>query len=72
MATNKHAMIRYQALDKCFSNRYKEYYIDDLIRACNKAIYEFDGTENGVKRRTVFNDISFILPVSATVAIAAI
>ena len=60
MATNKHAMIRYQALDKCFSNWYKEYYIDDLIKACNKAIYEFDGTENGVKRRTVFNDISFM------------
>lgn len=60
MATNKHAMIRYQALDKCFSNRFREYYIDDLIQACNEAIYEFDGSVEGVKRRTVFSDIRFM------------
>lgn len=60
MATNKHAMIRYQALDKCFSKRYGEYYIEDLISECNKAIYEFTGSEEGVKRRTVFSDIAFM------------
>lgn len=60
MATNKHAMIRYQALDKCFSNRFREFYIDDLIKACNDAIYEFDGSVEGVKRRTVFSDILFM------------
>lgn len=60
MATNKHAMIRYQALDRCFSNRYHEYYIEDLIKACNDAIYDFDGSTEGVKRRTVFSDIVFM------------
>lgn len=40
MPTNKHAIIRYQALDKCFSNRYRKYYIDDLIKVCNKALEE--------------------------------
>lgn len=60
MATNKHAMIRYQALDRCFSNRYREFYIDDLIKACNDAIYEFDGNPVGVKRRMIFNDIKFM------------
>ena len=58
MATNKHAMIRYQALDRCFSNRYKRYYIEDLVEECNKAIYEFTGSLEGVKKRTIFSDIS--------------
>lgn len=40
MPTNKHAIIRYQALDKCFSNRYRKYYIDDLIKVCNNALEE--------------------------------
>ena len=60
MATNKHAMIRYQALDRCFSNRYKRYYIEDLVEECNKAIYEFTGSLDGVKKRTIFSDISYM------------
>ena len=60
MATNKHAMIRYQALDRCFSNRYKRYYIEDLVEECNKAIYEFTGSLKGVKKRTIFSDIRYM------------
>lgn len=60
MATNKHATIRYQALDRCFSNFSRRYYIDDLIEACNEAIYDFTGIEEGVKRRQVFLDLTFM------------
>lgn len=60
MATNKHATIRYQALDKCFSNVGRRYSIDDLIDACNTAIFEFTGNDEGVKRRQVYNDIVFM------------
>ena len=68
MATNKHAMIRYQALDACFANRYKRFFIEDLIEACNKALREFylskedtvNDVEYYVKRRTIFNDIAFM------------
>lgn len=60
MATNKHAIIRYQTLDKCFRNPGKTYYIDDLIEACNDAIYEYSGIEDGVKRRQVLDDIKFM------------
>ncbi|MFR9542809.1 MAG: WYL domain-containing protein [Rikenellaceae bacterium] len=60
MATNKHAIIRYQALDKCFSNRGRRFYIDDLIEACNNALYNFTGIEDGVKRRQIFDDITFM------------
>ena len=60
MATNKHATIRYQVLEKCFRNPGRRYYIDDLINACNEAIYEYSGIEEGVKRRQILDDIRFM------------
>ncbi|MFI3297685.1 MAG: WYL domain-containing protein [bacterium] len=60
MATNKHAIIRYQALDRCFSNFSRKYYMDDLIDACASAIYEFTGTPDGVQRRQIYDDITFM------------
>lgn len=60
MATNKHATIRYHALDRCFSNFWRKFFIEDLINVCNEAIYEFSGIEDGVKRRQVFDDITFM------------
>lgn len=67
MATNKHAMIRYQALDKCFSNRGRKFFINDLIQACNNALYDFTGSERyadsfkpGISRRQILDDINFM------------
>lgn len=60
MATNKHAQIRYQALDRCFRNTGRKYFIEDLVEACNQAIYEYSGIAEGVKKRQVQDDISFM------------
>jgi len=60
MATNKHAMIRYQALDKCFRNKYRYYYMEDLIEACNNAVYELTGVTPNIKRRQIYNDINYM------------
>lgn len=60
MATNKHATIRYHALDQCFANFGRKYFIEDLIKACNNALYEFSGLTDGIKRRQVFDDIKFM------------
>lgn len=60
MPTNKHATIRYNALDKCFRNTGRKYYIENLIETCNKALFEYSGIEDGVKRRQVFDDITFM------------
>lgn len=60
MATNKHATIRYHALDLCFSNPGRKYFIEDLIEACNNAIYDYTGTTEGIKRRQIFDDIKFM------------
>ena len=60
MSTNKNALIRYQALDRCFSNYRKCYYIEDLIEACNNALSEYNSSTSGVQRRQIFDDINFM------------
>ena len=60
MSTNKNALIRYKTLDKCLSNKYKRYYINDLIQACNDVLYEHYGEEVTVSRRQIFNDMEFM------------
>lgn len=60
MATNKHAIIRYQTLDKCFRNPGRKYYLEDLIECSNASIYEFTGIEGGIQKRQIFDDIRFM------------
>jgi hypothetical protein len=60
MATTKYATIRYHALDQCFSNTGKRYYIEDLIDACAQAIYDYAGVKEGVRRRQIFDDLTFM------------
>ena len=60
MADTKYPTIRYQTLDRCFRNKYKRYYIDDLIDACAEAIYDHCGKEIGCSRCTILNDIDFM------------
>lgn len=49
--------LRIQALDKCFRDKSKPYFIDDLIIACNKAIQEYyPGTKN-ISKRVIYDDI---------------
>ena len=60
MATNKNATIRYQALDRCFRNPGRKYYIDDLIEVCNDALLDIDPDSSGIKRRQIYDDIKFM------------
>ena len=63
MPTNKNAQLRYQVLDKCLSNWSRRYYIEDLVDACNEALYLYNGETKdggGVKKRQVQEDLKFI------------
>ena len=60
MATNKHAIIRYQALDKCFRNPGRKYFINDLVDACNEALFDYSGGDVSVEKRQVYDDIKFM------------
>jgi predicted DNA-binding transcriptional regulator YafY len=63
MPTNKNATIRYQVLDRCLSNWSRRFYIEDLVAACNEALYIYNGNtkeDEGVKKRQVQQDLKFI------------
>lgn len=56
MPVDRQVLLRYQVLNKCFRNRYREYTIDDLVDECNKALLNMD--KPSVSKRTVQNDIN--------------
>ena len=60
MPNTKNALIRYQALDNCFSNTGRKFYIADLLECCNKALRDFDSISDGIRKRQLFNDIKFM------------
>lgn len=58
MAVNKDVFLRYQVLNKCFRNRYRDYTIDDLVNECNKALRRIGKTD--VSKRTIQYDINIL------------
>ena len=58
MPVDKQVLLRYQVLNKCFRNRYREYTIDDLVDECNKALCRID--RPNVSKRTIQNDINIL------------
>lgn len=60
MPVIKHALIRYQALDRCFANRGKRYFIEDLLEAVNEALHEYTGIGEGIKLRQLRDDIRYM------------
>lgn len=60
MSINKNAYLRYQVLDKCFSNKYRIFFIEDLLEEVNKSLEEFNGDGSKIERRQLFDDIKFM------------
>jgi predicted DNA-binding transcriptional regulator YafY len=60
MPVNRNALIRYRTIDSCLQNRYKKWTLDDLIDACAEALYEYQGINTGVSRRTVQADMEMM------------
>lgn len=60
MPVNKNAHIRYNALDQCFSNQYKKFFIEDLMTYCSDSLSDFYGYEKTISRRQIYDDIKFM------------
>lgn len=60
MATTKNALIRYKTIDRCLQNQYRNWTLDDLMDACSEALFEYEGKENSVSKRTVQLDIQLM------------
>ncbi|MBS1561049.1 MAG: WYL domain-containing protein [Bacteroidetes bacterium] len=57
MPINRNALIRYRTIDGCLRNRRRRWTLEDLIDACSDALYEYEGIDKGVSRRTVQADL---------------
>ena len=58
MATNKNAQLRYQIMDRCFSNFHKQYEINDLLDEVNEQLLDIFGTT--VSTRQIREDIKYM------------
>lgn len=58
MPVDKQVLLRYQVLNRCLRNKYREYTIDDLVDECNKALRRMDKPD--VSKRTIQKDLNAI------------
>jgi len=57
---NKNALLRYRTIDKCLQNHGRKWTLNDLIEACSDALYEYEGKDAYVSKRTVQLDIQLL------------
>ena len=60
MPVNRNALVRYKTIDQCLRNRYRRWTLDDLVDACSDVLYEYEGIEKGVSKRTVQLDLQMM------------
>ncbi len=60
LAKNKNAALRYNSLDKCFSNPYKRFYIENLIDYVSATLSQHYGEDYSVSRRQILDDMAFM------------
>jgi len=58
MPINKNALLRYQILDRCFSDRHRRYEIEDLVDKVNDALFDMYGKT--VSLRQIRADITYM------------
>ena len=60
MPLNKNALIRYRTIDTCLTNRFRKWTLIDLIDSCSEALYEYEGIDKGVSKRTIQADLQMM------------
>ncbi len=60
MPANRNALLRYKTRDKCLQNRFRKWTLQDLIDACSDTLYEYEGIDKGISRRTIQADIQMM------------
>ena len=58
MPTNTNAQLRYQILDRCFSDFHRKYFIEDLMDKVNDALMDLYGTQISI--RQIREDIKYM------------
>lgn len=60
MPTNKHAIIRYNVIDRCLKNTGRLWSFKDLKEAVEEKLCEIDSSSSGISIKSLRNDIAFM------------
>jgi predicted DNA-binding transcriptional regulator YafY len=60
MPVNRNALIRYKTIDKCLQNRRRKWTLEDLIDKVSDALYEYEGIDKIISKRTIQADIQMM------------
>jgi predicted DNA-binding transcriptional regulator YafY len=60
MPLNRNALVRFRTIDNCLRNRQRRWTLEALIKACSEALYEYEGIDKGVSRRSVQMDLQLM------------
>lgn len=60
MPANRNALIRYKTLDACLRNRQRKWTLDMLVEKVSEALYEYEGIDKGISRRTIQADLQLM------------
>jgi predicted DNA-binding transcriptional regulator YafY len=60
MPVNKNALIRYKTIDACLRNRRRKWTLENLIDAVSDALYDYEGIDKGISRRSVQADLQLM------------
>lgn len=60
MSVNKLALIRYKTIDECLRTKYRKWTLENLIEKVSEVLYEYEGIDSGVSKRTIQADIQLM------------
>ena len=60
MPANRNALIRYKTIDACLKNRFRKWTLEDIIEKVSDILYEYEGMDKGISRRTIQADIQMM------------
>ncbi|TWF32822.1 putative DNA-binding transcriptional regulator YafY [Chitinophaga polysaccharea] len=60
MPVNRNALIRYKTIDACLRNRRRRWTLANLIDKVSEALYDYEGIDKGISRRTLQADIQMM------------
>src|SRR4051812_14526521 len=60
MPVTRNALVRYRTIDNCLKNRFKRWTLEMLMNACSDALYEYEGIDKGISRRTIQMDLQMM------------
>ncbi|MFN8354808.1 MAG: WYL domain-containing protein [Spirosomataceae bacterium] len=60
MPINRNALIRYKVIDSCLQRRNRKWTLENLIEAVSDALYEYEGIDKGISKRSIQADIQMM------------